>query len=129
MGTDRPLLPEVRRQREPVVQNEKLAALGRLVAGVANEMNNPLGIVSLRLEVMLLEAEEQGMSGGLIEDLKVLHRNTLRAAQIARSLSSFTQHSPVERVPVDLNAVVDETLQLMGSSVATGGIEPTLAKR
>jgi PAS domain S-box-containing protein len=117
---------QLQRQREAVFQSEKLAALGRLVAGVAHEMNNPLGIVSSRLEVMLLEAEEQGLSGALVEDLQVLHRNTLRAAQIARSLRSFARHAPVERVPVDLNGVVDETLLLIGRGLATGGIELTV---
>jgi PAS domain S-box-containing protein len=116
---------EFQRQRNAVFQSEKLAALGRLVAGVAHEMNNPLGIVSSRLEVMQLEAEELGFPASVIDDLKVLHRNTLRAALIARSLRSFARHSPVQHVPVDVNAVVDETLLLMEKALTTGGIQVT----
>jgi two-component system, cell cycle sensor histidine kinase and response regulator CckA len=50
---------ELARQRDVLYQSEKLAALGRLVAGVAHEMNNPLGIISSRIELMLAEAEGQ----------------------------------------------------------------------
>jgi len=113
---------QLQRQREAVFQSEKLAALGRLVAGVAHEMNNPLGIVSSRLEVMLMEAEEHGLPPSVVDDLGVLHRNTLRAARIARGLRSFARRSPGERVPVDLNVVVEETLLLMEKALVTDGI-------
>ncbi|HSE06730.1 MAG TPA: ATP-binding protein, partial [Methylomirabilota bacterium] len=115
------------RQRDAVFQSEKLAALGRLVAGVAHEMNNPLGIVSSRLELMLMEAEEQGLLPLVVDDLKVLHRNTLRAARIARSLRSFARSAPGKHVAVDLNAVVDETLLLMEKALATDGIRVIVA--
>ncbi len=114
---------QFQRQREAVFQSEKLAALGRLVAGVAHEMNNPLGIISSRLEVMLLDAEEQDLPSSVVDDLKVLHRNTLRVARIARGLRSFARHSPGEHVPVDLNAVVEETLLLMEKALVTDGIQ------
>jgi hypothetical protein len=118
---------QLQRQREALFQGEKLAALGRLVAGVAHEMNNPLGIVSSRLEVMLLEAEEQSLPASLLEDFKVLHRNTLRAAQIARGLRSFARRAPGEHVPIDLNEVVDETLLLMQKGLVASGIEVIVA--
>jgi two-component system NtrC family sensor kinase len=114
-------------QREAVFQSEKLAALGRLVAGVAHEMNNPLGIISSRLELMLMEAEEQGLAPAVVDDLKVLHRNTLRAARIARSLRSFARQAPGEHVAVDLNVVVEETLLLMDKTLATADIRVRLA--
>ena len=50
---------ELRKQREVLFQSEKLSALDRLVAGVAHEMNNPLGIISSRIELMLADAEGQ----------------------------------------------------------------------
>jgi PAS domain S-box-containing protein len=113
------------KQREVLFQSEKLAAIGRLAAGVAHEMNNPLGIITSRIEVMLLEAEGQAVPPSMLEDLQVLHRNAQRAAGIARSLRSFARQSPRERAPVDLNAVVAETLLLIQKPLAVDGIQVT----
>lgn len=104
---------ELRQQREALYQTEKLAALGTLSAGIAHEMNNPLGIITSRIEVMLLDAEELNVPAQVLEDLKVLHRATQRVARIATNLRAFARQAPREHAPVDLNAVVEETLALM----------------
>ena len=113
---------ELRQQRETLYQSEKMAALGTLSAGIAHEMNNPLGIITTRIEVMLLEAEGQHLPPQVIEDLQVLHRASQRVARIAASLRSFARQSPGERGAVDLNAVVEETLLLMQKPLATDNI-------
>jgi PAS domain S-box-containing protein len=118
---------ELQQQREVLFQSEKLSALGRLVAGVAHEMNNPLGIISSRIELMLGEAEDQGVSAQVREDLKVIHRNVLRVAGVAQALRSFARQSTGERRPVDLNAVVAETLLLVGKPMSTDNIRVTTA--
>ena len=51
-------LAEAQRQ---IIQTEKLSSLGTLVAGVAHEINNPIGIIANRVEVLRLEHEEQGL--------------------------------------------------------------------
>ncbi|HEU5196784.1 MAG TPA: ATP-binding protein, partial [Methylomirabilota bacterium] len=113
---------ELRQQRETLYQSEKMAALGTLSAGIAHEMNNPLGIITTRIEVMLLEAEGQHLPAQVIEDLQVLHRASQRVARIAASLRSFARQSPGERGAVDLNTVVEETLLLMQKPLATDNI-------
>jgi PAS domain S-box-containing protein len=113
---------ELRRQRETVYQTEKLAALGTLSAGIAHEMNNPLGIITSRIEIMLLDAEEHGLPAQMLEDLQVLHRATQRVARIATNLRSFGRQTPREHAPVYLNAVVQETLLLMQKPLEVDGI-------
>lgn len=116
---------ELARQREVLYQNEKLAALGTMAAGIAHEMNNPLGIITTRIEVMLLDAEQQQLPDQVREDLQVLHRASQRVARIAASLRSFARHSPGERLPLELNAVVEESLQLLRKPLAADNVEIT----
>ena len=113
---------ELQRQREALYQTEKLAALGTLSAGIAHEMNNPLGIITSRIEVMLLDAEEQNVPAQVLEDLRVLHRATQRVARIATNLRSFARQTPREHAHIDLNAVVHETLLLMQKPLEVDGI-------
>ena len=103
-------------------QADRLAALGRLSAGIAHEVNNPIGIISSRIEIMLLDAEAQPLPGTVIEDLKVLHRHAQRVARIAHGLLSFARASSIEHIPVDLNQVVEETLLLMEKDLGKRGI-------
>jgi len=114
---------QLQHQREVLYQNEKLAALGTMAAGIAHEMNNPLGIITTRIEVMLLDAEQQQLPPQVLEDLQVLHRASQRVARIAASLRSFARHSPADRMPLDLNAVVEESLQLMQKPLAADNVQ------
>jgi signal transduction histidine kinase len=116
---------ELRKQREVLFESEKLSALGRLVAGVAHEMNNPLGIISSRIELMLADAEGQSFPAQFLEDLRVVHRNVMRVARVAQALRSFARQSTGERRPVDLNTVVAETLLLVGKTMSTGNVRIT----
>ena len=103
-------------------QSEKLAALGTLAAGLAHELNNPIGIISSRAELMLLEGESAPLPPEVAEDLRVIHRHAQRVARIAQGLLSFSRNSPGERGRVDLNQVVDETLLLAEKMIVKDGV-------
>ena len=110
-------------------QSEKLAALGTLASGIAHEINNPLGIVSSRIEVMLLEAESEPLPKPVVDDLLTVHKHAERVARIAQGLLSFSRQSSTEMVTVDLNQVVEDTILLARGQVEKAGIaiEMTLA--
>jgi PAS domain S-box-containing protein len=100
---------------------ETLAALGTLSAGIAHEINNPIGILSSRLELML--EGRRNVPPELREDLEMLRRNVERVGGIVRSLLSAARQSPMERRPVDMNAVVEETLMLVGKQMSKDRIQ------
>jgi signal transduction histidine kinase len=108
-------------------QADKLAALGTLAAGLAHELNNPIGIISSRIELMLLEADGQVLPAATREDLVVLRRHAQRVARIVQGLLSFARQSGQSRGPVDLNQIVDDTLLLVEKQAVKEGV--TLARR
>jgi two-component system NtrC family sensor kinase len=103
-------------------QAEKLAGLGTLAAGVAHEINNPIGVISSRIELMLLDAETRPLPDDVRNDLDVLHRHAQRVAHIAGSLLSFARQPPREHHAVDLNRVLQDTLLLVEPSMPTGRV-------
>jgi signal transduction histidine kinase len=103
---------QVEEAQRQIIQSEKLSSLGTLVAGVAHEINNPIGIIANRVEVLRLEHEEQGLDDVLREDLEVIHRQANRISEITRALLTYARQSSHEQSPLDLNAVVRSALIL-----------------
>jgi signal transduction histidine kinase len=106
-----------------VIHADKLAALGTLAAGVAHELNNPLGVISSRFELMLLDADAHHLPAQVRDDLVVLQRHARRVAQIAQGLLSFARQSPRDRRQVNLNELVEETLVLLEEPLTREGID------
>jgi PAS domain S-box-containing protein len=103
-------------------QSERLAAVGQLAAGIAHEINNPVGIMSSRIELMLIEAQEQSLPDSVAADLRVLHRQAMRVTDIAAKLLTFARETPADRQPVDVNAVVTDALALVEKQLQRSGI-------
>ena len=107
-------------------QADKLAALGTLSAGIAHEINNPIGIITSRVEVMMLEAEEEGLPAEVRKDLEVILRHARRVATITQGLLSFARQSSGTRGPVNLNQVAEEIVQLARKDMSRARVEVTM---
>jgi hypothetical protein len=103
-------------------QSEKLAALGTLSAGIAHELNNPLGIISSRIELMLLESEDAQLPATVREDLGVIHRQVQRVSRLVAGLLSYARPTVPQRRPLDVNRVVDEVLLLAHKQLSKQGV-------
>ena len=103
-------------------QSEKMAAVGTLAAGIAHEINNPIGIISSRVELMLMEARERGLSAEVMKDLQVLEKHAGRVARITQGLLSFSRQAPWKLTAVDVNQVLEEALLLVEKQLVKEGI-------
>jgi len=111
---------EHKRLQEAVVQSEKLAAVGKLAAGVAHELNNPLtGILSFAEELKMDFDEDDPVRA----DLEIIVRETMRCRQIVRDLLDYARMSRPQRQNIDLNHVVERSLSLVKKQAVFHDIE------
>lgn len=102
-----------------LVRQERQAAVGHLMRGVAHEMNNPLQAI---LGTAQLLERQPGLSVEAREEIAFVQSQAVRAREIIRSLSRFdaAQVGPPE--PVDLREIVVEVLQLRAHDAAASDI-------
>jgi two-component system NtrC family sensor kinase len=99
---------------------DRLATIGQLAAGVAHELNEPLGNI---LGFAQLALKERGLPGQSEKDLRSIESASLHAREIIKKLMAFARQLPPAKVPVDLNDVVNESLYLFEARCAKSGIE------
>ena len=88
--------------QQQLVQSERLAAVGKLAARVAHEVNNPLAIIKTAICIMRHQTQESDQTNG---HLKTIEEEINRIARILRELLDFSRPSPIEQL-VDVNAVI-----------------------
>jgi two-component system NtrC family sensor kinase len=112
-------LEALQASQDKLVQSEKMAAIGKLVAGVAHELNNPLtAIIGI---AQLLQSGE--LSEGVKQDLEKLVGEAHRAGKIVRSLLDFSRQQRPERSPVFVEDVLNSTLRILAYDLQTRNIE------
>ena len=114
-------LSETQRQ---LTQADKLASVGRLAAGIAHEINNPLTGV---LTYASLLQKRHGNDAQTAEDLEVIVRETKRCRGIIRELLDFARPTAPARKPTDLNEVVRRSLAVVMNQLSLNHVDLSLA--
>jgi two-component system NtrC family sensor kinase len=110
---------ELRAAQEQLVQSEKMASVGTLAAGVAHEINNPLGSILTNAQMLLLDADESGR-----ENLKLIEEAARRCRKIVMTLLNYTRKSAPSDVKTELLRVpIDDACNLLDIECKKDNIE------
>jgi PAS domain S-box-containing protein len=110
---------ELKRLEEQLIQAEKLAAMGQMLAGVAHELNNPLTAI---LGVTELLRERGGVDEDTKRQLDLTRRQARRAARIVQNLLDFSRPAAPQKKPLDVNSLLERTLQLHEHSLRRNNV-------
>lgn len=105
---------ELEKTRDHLIQSEKLTSLGKLAAGVAHEINNPLTSILINSHLV---AEKIGEKNAVQKNLDLIIEEINRCSRIVRGLLEFSRQHVPEKTLNDINGIIEKTLLLFKSQV------------
>jgi signal transduction histidine kinase/FixJ family two-component response regulator len=115
-------LEELNRAQAQLLQTEKIAAMGQLLAGVAHELNSPLSVVMGRASLL----QEQLTGGPLVEQAASIVDAAERCARIVSNFLALARRHAPAREPVALDQVVTDALELLTYQLRVDAVEVSL---
>lgn len=103
-----------------LLQADRLASIGQLSAGVAHEINNPLGLI-LGYTQLLIRHETDGSER--IEDLRTIEKQTRNCKKIVQALLNFARRTETQRTDISLNDTVAAVIDVLGRQMKKEGID------
>jgi signal transduction histidine kinase len=111
---------ELREAQNTIIRTEKLASVGRLAAGLAHEIGNPLGIILGYIDLLKSGAKETGESR---DYLLRIEEEIARIHHVIRSLLDFCRQSSAQSTEVDVNLLIREIIDLVACQRTFHAIE------
>lgn len=111
---------EQKRLQRSLIQSEKLAAVGKLAAGIAHEINNPLSGIITFVEDLLIDVDP---ADPVRRDYEVIYREALRCRQIVRDLLDYTRLQHPVRQGIDINTVIRRAHGLVSKQAAFRNVD------
>ena len=99
-----------RQMREQMAQADKLASIGELSAGIAHEINNPLGVILGYTQLLLRNEAPASERRG---DLKTIEKHVRNCKSIVENLLSFARNAPPKKEEVNIHEVIDDVLHFV----------------
>ena len=93
--------------------SEKLASVGTLAAGVSHEINNPIGVIANKVQILRYRLQDGDSADKLLAELDVIDKHSKRIAQITAGLLQFSRETPFELRPLDVGHLLREAADLV----------------
>jgi signal transduction histidine kinase/ActR/RegA family two-component response regulator len=120
---NRSLEATVRERTEQLLQSEKIATMGSLLAGVAHELNNPLAVVMGQTHMLM----EVSTDASVLQRAEKINTAAGRCVRVVRNFLALARKRPPERTDVALNQVIKDALELLAYECRSDGIDVTTA--
>jgi len=120
MSDELKMKADLEKTQTQLLQAEKMSSLGKLAAGVAHQLNNPLGGITLYAKLLL---EDYDLSEEAVEDINRIIRDAQRGTETVKELLEFARQTRLKRVQVDINQSVSRTLFLLENQALFHDIE------
>jgi signal transduction histidine kinase len=102
-----------------LMQSEKLATIGTLAGGVAHEINNPLAAILANVQLLRLDAQDPDT----LDSLQLIETGAKRCKHIVENLLNYARQSAPEHRSLSVNAVLQDTLDLLAHQVRHANVE------
>jgi signal transduction histidine kinase len=116
---------EVEHRHQVMIQSHKLRAVGRLTAGVAHELNNPIN--NIMLTAAMLQEDYRTLSDEeRLDMITDLEEQAERSRKIVRNLLDFAREGEMEMGRLDVRGIVDESLALVANQLKLSRVKTTV---
>ena len=103
-------ITELKRVQEQLTQSQKMEAVGQLTAGIAHEINTPLGIILGYSQLLLEDVEQESQ---MHADLTMIEKQTQICRKVVSDLLRFSRHTESTIISLDINQSIDEVVSVV----------------
>ncbi|MCX7805013.1 MAG: ATP-binding protein [Planctomycetota bacterium] len=110
---------ELAATQDRLIQTERLASMGQLSAGIAHEINNPLGTILLYSHMLIKQIRDDEAKKS---DLMTIASEAKRCKDIVRGLLDFARQSRISKSPTEVRGVLDEVAKIVETKAGVAGV-------
>src|SRR5205823_4836910 len=113
---------ELKESQEARVQHEKMVGIGQLAAGIAHELNTPLGTIIGYAQMLREDLSVQPTVNGSLNDVDEIIEQAGRCRDLVKNLLNFSRRSTTEKSEASVNAIVRKILSLVEHDFEMKGV-------